>query len=178
MQIEATTQGPAETGADTIAVGVFDGEDIAHDVDGGLLQKLLDRGEARRAFTQAGGRRTHDDRRYVIVGLGARDSFDTERARVAAATVHGRARELSTTTLCWEVPHHLDDAHVGALVEGTLLAAYRFDRYRNHPDDDGGIERLIVSAHHPVDGPVTWAAALADRPEPGARPAEHARQRR
>jgi leucyl aminopeptidase len=114
MQIEATTQGPAETGADTIVVGVFDGEDIAHDVDGGLLQKLLDRGEARRAFRRLAVVH-HDDRRYVIVGLGARDGFDTERARVVAATVHGRARELSAHTLCWEVPHHLDDAHVGAL---------------------------------------------------------------
>ncbi|MDO8186742.1 leucyl aminopeptidase [Conexibacter sp. JD483] len=160
MQIEATTQGAAETGADTIAVGVFDGEDIAHDVEGGLLQKLLDRGEARRAFRRLAVVH-HDDRRYLIVGLGDRARFDTERARVAAATVHGRARELSTGTLCWEVPHHLDDAHVGALVEGTLLAAYRFDRYRNHPEDDGGIERLVVSAHHPVDGPVNWAAALA-----------------
>ena len=33
-------------------------------------------------------------------------------------------------TLCWEVPHKVGDDVVGALVEGTLLRAYRFDRYR------------------------------------------------
>jgi leucyl aminopeptidase len=161
MQTEATTQAPAQTGADTIAVGVFDGEDIAHDVAGGTLQKLLDRGEARRAFKRLAVVHA-EDRRYVIVGLGDRAHFDTERARVVAAAVHGRARELSTQTLCWEAPHHLDDAHVGALVEGTVLAAYRFDKYRNHPDEDGGaIQRLVVSAHHPVDAPVAYAATVA-----------------
>lgn len=160
MQIEATTQAPAQTGADTIAVGVFDGEDIAHDVAEGLLQKLLDQGEARRAFRHLAVAHA-DGRRYIVVGLGDRAHFDTERARVVAASAHGRARELATTTLCWEVPHHLDDAHVGALVEGTVLAAYRFDRYRNHPDDDGGIERLVVSAHHPVEAAVAYADVVA-----------------
>lgn len=160
MQIEATTQAPAKTGADTIAVGVFDGEDIAHDVADGTLQKLLDCGEARRAFRRLAVAHA-EDRRYIVVGLGDRARFDTERARVAAAAVLGRARELSTTTLCWEVPHHLDDAHVGALVEGTVLAAYRFDRYRNHPDENGDVERLLVSAHHPIDGAVAYAAAVA-----------------
>jgi leucyl aminopeptidase len=160
MQTEATTQSPAQTGADTIAVGVFDGEDIAHDVGDGVLQKLLDAGEARRAFKRLAVAHV-EGRRYVIAGLGDRAHFDTERARLVAAAVHGRARELSAQTLCWEVPHHLDDAHVGALVEGTLLAAYRFDRYRNHPDDDGAIQRLVVSAHHPVDAPVRYADIVA-----------------
>jgi leucyl aminopeptidase len=161
MQIEATTQAPLQTDADTIAVGVFDGEDIAHDVADGTLQRLLDCGEARRAFKRLAV--THaDDRRFVVVGLGDRARFDPERARVAAAAVHGRARELSATTLCWEVPHHLDDACVGGLVEGTVLHAYRFDRYRNHPEEDGaGVERLLVSAHHDVSAPVEAAGVIA-----------------
>lgn len=161
MQIEATTQAPLETGADTIAVGVFDGEDIAHDVAEGTLQRLLDRGEARRAFKRLAVAHA-EDRRFIVVGLGDRSRFDPERARIAAAAVHARARELSTTTLCWEVPHHLDDVRVAGLVEGTILAGYRFDRYRNSPDDDGaGLERLLVSAHHPVDAPVATATIVA-----------------
>src|SRR5690606_39471817 len=54
MRIEATTDAPLQTGADTIAVGVFDGEDIAHDVADGTLQRLLDSGEARRSRAAAG----------------------------------------------------------------------------------------------------------------------------
>src|SRR5437868_14794212 len=116
MSIEATTKAPLERGADTIAVGVFDGEDIAHDVADGTLQRLLDRGEARRAFKHLAVAHA-EERRWIVVGLGERARFDPDRARAAAAVVHARARELSTTALCWEVPHHLDDAGVGALVE-------------------------------------------------------------
>ena len=53
MRVTATTDGPSDTPADTVAVGVFDGEDVAHDTSGGELQALLDSGEARRSFKQA-----------------------------------------------------------------------------------------------------------------------------
>jgi leucyl aminopeptidase len=161
MRIAATTDAPLKTAADTIAIGVFEGEDVAHDVAEGALQRLLDRGEARRAFKRLAV--THaEERRWIVVGLGAREAFDGERARIAAAVAHGRARELGTTTLCWEVPHHVDDAVVGGLVEGTVLHAYRFDRYRNHPEDEGGPEALLLSAHHDVGEPVAVATIVAE----------------
>ena len=52
MRVSSTTQAPPDTGADTIAVGVFEGEPIAHDVDG-ALQGLVDSGEARTGPAQA-----------------------------------------------------------------------------------------------------------------------------
>ncbi len=161
MRIAATTDSPLETSADTIAVGVFDGEDIAHDAGDGTLQRLLDRGEARRAFKHLAVAHA-EDRRFVIVGLGARDAFDAERARIAAAAVYGRARELSAATLCWEVPHHVDDTVVAGLVEGTALSAYRFDRYRNHPEEDGALEALLISAHDDVGEAVTIGTVVAE----------------
>src|SRR6185312_7443154 len=160
MRIAATTDAPLATSADTIAVGVFDGEDVAHDV-GGTLQHLLDRGEARRAFKHLAVAHV-EERRFVVVGLGARDVFDAERARIVAAAVHARARELGTTALCWEVPHDVDDPVVAGLVEGTVLAGYRFDRYRNHPEDDGALETLLISAHHDVSEPVAIATVVAE----------------
>ncbi|MDQ6606660.1 MAG: leucyl aminopeptidase, partial [Actinomycetota bacterium] len=80
MDVEATTESPLATGADTIAVGVFEDEGVAHDVAGGLLAALLDSGEARRrlahvAVTHLGGQR------LALVGLGPRDQFDAARAR-------------------------------------------------------------------------------------------------
>ena len=94
MDVIATTDAPTATGADTIVVGVFEDEGIAHDHDG-VLQALVDSGEAKRglrklAVTHAGGRR------YIVAGLGGRSEFDPERARVAAAGVVGRAKELGT----------------------------------------------------------------------------------
>ena len=43
-------------------------------------------------------------RRVLIAGLGKRDEFDAERARVAAAAVAARAGELGTVSLSWDVP--------------------------------------------------------------------------
>src|SRR3954452_16555311 len=116
MRVTTTTDAPPATEADTIVVGVFEDEGVAHD-HGGVLQALVDSGEAKRALRKLAV--THaDGRRYVLVGLGPPGEFDPEPARVAAAPVAGRARELGAQTLCWEVPHHVSDAHAGALVEG------------------------------------------------------------
>ncbi len=163
VHVEASSESPLALEADTIVVGVFEGEGIAHDVPDGTLGALLADGEARTTFkrmavTHAAGRR------FIVTGLGARDEFDPERARIAAALAHGRARELGTTTLSWEVPHHVEDAVVEGLVEGTLLHAYRFDRYglteERDGDEPGQVERLILSAHHDVAGPVHTATVL------------------
>jgi leucyl aminopeptidase len=162
MRATATTRTPADTEADTIAVGVFEDEEVAHDLPGAPLAALLASGEARPAFkhlalVHAAGRR------WLLVGLGARDAFDAERARVAAATVVARARELGATTLCWELPHHVDDSVAAGLVEGTALAAYRFDRHRTAPPESGGgPEALVLSAHRDVADAVERAALLAE----------------
>ncbi len=160
MRVTATTDAPPATDADTIAIGVFEDEGIAHD-HGGVLQALVDSGEARRGLRKLAV--THaDGRRYIVAGLGGRADFDPERARVAAATVAGRARDLGTRTLCWEVPHHVSDAHAGALVEGTLLAAYAYREYKSGGDDDPGLGALILSAHHDVSAPAAFAATVAE----------------
>ena len=93
MDVRATTDDPPDTGADTIVVGVFEGKGISHDTEDGALQALVDAGEAQAklrslAHVHAAGRR------WILVGCGERDAFDPERARIAAATALGRAREL------------------------------------------------------------------------------------
>ena len=164
MHVEATTAGPVQTDADTLIVGVFEGEVLAHDVGDGVLQSLLDAGEARHTFKRLAV--THaEGRRWILVGLGDRAAFDAEAARVAAAVAHGRARELGTTTLCWEVPHHVDASVVGGLVEGTVLHGYRFERYKRAGDDEDppeAIGTLLLSAHHDIGAPVREATVLAD----------------
>ena len=160
MRVRATTDSPPKTGADTIAIGLFDGEGVAHDTDG-ALQALVDAGEARTAarkvaVAHAGGHR------FLLVGLGPRDAFGAEEARVAAAIAVGRARELGSHTLCWEVPHHVEDAHVAGLVEGTVLAAYDYRAYKTGDDDGAPLQELVVSAHHDVAGPVGVASVAAE----------------
>jgi leucyl aminopeptidase len=159
VNAEATTESPLATGADTIVIGVFEGEDVAHELPGGVLGALLGSGEGRREFKRLAV--THaEGARVILVGLGARDEFDAERARVAAAVAHDRAREIGASTLCWEVPHHVGDDVAEGLVHGTLLHAYRFERYKRS-EDPRGVERLLISAHHDVSEPVRLAAILA-----------------
>src|SRR4051794_7924667 len=122
MRVTATTESPRDTSADTVVVGVFEGEDVAHDVGDATLQGLLDSGEAKRAFRKLAVAHA-DGKRWIVLGLGERERFGAERARVAAASAHARAKELGTRSLCWEVPHHVGDGVVGGVVEGTVLAA-------------------------------------------------------
>ena len=153
MRATSTTDAPLATDADTIVVGLIEDEGIPHDLEGAPLGALVEAGEARTAFRHLAV--THaQGRRFVLVGLGRRDELDAERARRAAAAVHGRAKELGTRVLCWELPHKVDDTLAAALVEATVLAGYRFDRYKSgagdDDDDPAGIDELIVSAHHDV----------------------------
>jgi leucyl aminopeptidase len=158
VDVEATTSRPLETAADTIVIGLFEGEEIAHDLPGEPLAGLRRSGEARSepkrlAVLHAEGRR------FITVGLGSRDQFDPERARVAAACALARAQELGAASLCWELPHHVGDQVAAAVVEGTLLRTYRFDRYK--PRESGhDVELLIVSAHHDIAAPVRRAATV------------------
>jgi leucyl aminopeptidase len=159
MHVEATTERPVATGADTIVVGVFEDEEVAHDVPDGGIARLLESGEARRKAASLAVLHA-EGRRFIVAGLGARPEFDAERAREVAAAAHGRARELGAGTLCWEVPHHVADEIVAGLVHGTLLHGYRFDRYKR-PDHPRDVERLILSAHHDISRPVHEAAIVA-----------------
>ena len=178
VDIQSTTRNPPETDADTVVVGVFEGEDVAHDTPGGELQALLESGEARRGFrklavTHAGGKR------WVLVGLGKRDEFDPERARVAAAVAYGRAGELGARTLCWEVPHHVGDDVVAGLGRGHACCATTASTASSPAPRTrtARIGALLVSAHHDVAEPVDPRRRRGQRPERRARPAEHARQR-
>ncbi len=152
MDISVVTQPGARTDADTVAIGLFEGEEPP----AGLPEQataLISAGEARGA-AKALAVAHADGKRWLLVGLGKRGDFTAERARVAAAGAHARALEIATRTLCWEAPASGGPEVCAALVEGTVLADYRFDRHRSTPPEgeDGNssppkhLEALIVSA--------------------------------
>jgi leucyl aminopeptidase len=117
-----------------VAIGLFEGEDVPTSVPE-QVGELLSSGEARASFKSLA--LTHaDGKRWLTVGLGAREDFTAERARVAAAVARERAKELSTKVLCWQAPAAQDDV-VAALVEGTALADYSFDSHKSSPTGAG-----------------------------------------
>jgi leucyl aminopeptidase len=100
--------------------------------------------------------------RLIVVGLGSSERFGPEHARVAAAAAHGRALELSARTMCWELPAVGDDpGQVAAgLIEGSLLHAYRFDRYKP-ASTDPQVEQLLISSRQDVGAQARRAAIVA-----------------
>ena len=103
----------------------------------------------------------------------------TPRARASAAAVAvARAGELGARVLCWRLPAGGAEAAAG-IVEGTLLGAYRFTRYKGGDDEDdaGRVERLVVSAGEDLSEPVSPRGRGRRGAERRARPAEHPGQR-
>ncbi len=99
------------------------------------------------------------------MGLGPREELTGERARVAAAAAASRAREISARALCWLLPEGAGEAIAAALVEGTVLADYRFERFKSTPAPDAppGLERLLVACPDELEGAVGDAAVVAAR---------------
>jgi leucyl aminopeptidase len=113
--------------ADLLAVGLYEGEALppplagapgAADAKGGFEKLAL----------------LHPERpgRALVVGLGKREDADPERLRVAAALAAKEAGRLEAASVAW-LPPPSDDAEAtaAALVTGTILASYRFDRFQS-----------------------------------------------
>jgi leucyl aminopeptidase len=137
VNVSWTTDPAGQTAADTVAIGLFEGEDAPTGAPP-QLGELLASGEARASFKALA--LTHaEGKRWLTVGLGKREDFTAERARVAAAVARERARELSTKVLCWRAPDAQDDI-VAALVQGTALADYSFDSHKSSPTGGGTLK--------------------------------------
>ena len=163
IAVSARSGAPSETAADTRVVPLFEGEKL----DEPHLQSLVDLGEARPGLKKVAV--DHEDapgggrRRVLVAGMGKREEFDAEKARVAAAVVAGRAKEIGAVSLSWASPD--GDGTAAALVEGTLLSLYSFERFKSKSDDDddgpGGIESLEIAGDDVDAEQVEHAAAIA-----------------
>ncbi|HEY2632165.1 MAG TPA: leucyl aminopeptidase [Solirubrobacteraceae bacterium] len=165
MNVLWSSEQAAASDADTLVVGVFEGEETPAGAPA-EVRELLASGEAKRspkalALTHSGGKR------WLVAGLGKREELTPEGARVAAALVRDRAKELSTKALCWQAPTD-DPAVAAALVEGTVLADYSFDSHKSKgkdgPEGDSSpkhLDRLIVSGAQTIAQAVDQAAVVA-----------------
>jgi leucyl aminopeptidase len=192
VNVSWSTLPPGGADADTIALGVFEGEPAPAAVPPQAAELLVS-GEAKPAPKSLALAHDSGGRRWLLVGLGTRDTLTPETLRVAAAVVRDRAKELSAKRLCWQVPM-AGAAYAGALVEGTLLADYSFDTYKSSGGDEEGkapkrLEALIVSGEgehsHAVEQARIVAAAVNEARDLQNRPAndltptalgEHARR--
>jgi leucyl aminopeptidase len=156
MKVSVSQAELAAVDAGLLAVGLCEGEELPAEL-----------ASARGAADTKGSFRkltvVHPDQpaRVLVVGLGKRGDLDAERARIAAALAAKEAGRLGVNSLAWAVPEHADrDALVEGLVTGTILGAYRFDRFKSADPDDPtptGIDSLTLLA--PADATAAAEAA-------------------
>jgi leucyl aminopeptidase len=154
MKVELKQVELAQSGADLVAVGLFEDDRLPQ-----AVAAASGADAARPGFEKLSLLRPDGLPPVLVVGLGKRDEIDAEKLRVAAARAAKEAARLEVGSLAWALPESDDaEAAVAALVTGTVLAAYRFDRFKSGVGDDAPrLESLTLVA--PVELADVAAAA-------------------
>jgi leucyl aminopeptidase len=132
VKVEVRQMEIAEVDADLLVVGLHEGGALP-----GELAAAAGAADAKAGFKKLTLLHPERPSRALVVGLGKREELDAERVRVAAALAAREAGRLDATSLAWLPPEPGDDAATAeGLVTGTILASYRFDRFRSRDGDD------------------------------------------
>ena len=123
--------------SDLLAVGLFEDASLPEALAGAPGAE-----DAKGGFKKIAMLHPERPGRALVVGLGKREELDAERARVAAALAARQAASVEALTLAWALPDGADESTAAGLVEGTILASYRFDRFRGGEPEDEPRPRL------------------------------------
>ncbi|HSD24474.1 MAG TPA: leucyl aminopeptidase [Solirubrobacterales bacterium] len=146
MRVEVADKPLSEVETDLLAVLMFEGDDLPDP-----LAAAPGSEDAKATYKRATLVHPGTPRRALVVGLGDRGDFIPERARVAAAIAARTAASMDSSSLALRGPDGDDPAAaVTAMVEGAILASYRFDRFKSKGDDEDddskGLEEITVIA--------------------------------
>ncbi len=160
MELEVVSQGLGELDADLVAIALAEGEEPPAEIG-----SAPGTGDAKAAFKKLALIHPETPARVLAVGVGSPDELDAERLRVVAALAAKQAGKLGARSIAWVVPQRFDAASGGAaLVEGTVLAAYRFDRFRAADADNGDrprVERVVLATSEDERDTVETEAKIA-----------------
>jgi leucyl aminopeptidase len=161
LKVEVREIELAEVEAGLLAVGLFEGGELPPELAGAPGSA-----DAKGAFKKLALLRPERPARVLVAGLGKREDFDAERARVVAALVAKEAGGLEAASLAWSLPASDEDAAIAeGLVTGTILASYRFDRFLSRDPEDPPpprIESLTLLAPQGVAAAAEAARVCAD----------------
>ncbi|HEX6455765.1 MAG TPA: leucyl aminopeptidase [Solirubrobacterales bacterium] len=141
MEVEVRQGNLRHSAADLLVVGLFEGDPKPAEI--GMVNGA---DKVKGAFKKLTLLHPDDPQWLLIVGLGDREEIDAERLRVAAALAAKEATRLDCASIAWELPEGLDAEDAAeALVTGTVLAAYRFDRFKSGDGEDSPrLESLVL----------------------------------
>jgi leucyl aminopeptidase len=138
MRVDVRQTSLRDADAALVAVGLFEGDSLPDEIAG-----APGAGDAKGSFKTLTRLYPGEPERLLAVGLGERDSLTAEKLRVAAALVAKEAAKVEATSLAWALPAAEDEAAAAeAIVTGTVLGAYRFDRFKGEGKKDEEEPRL------------------------------------
>ncbi|HET7443946.1 MAG TPA: leucyl aminopeptidase [Solirubrobacterales bacterium] len=144
MKVEVRESDLLAAATDLVVVGLHSGESVP-----AAIAEAPGADAATGSFKSLSPVFPPDGPRVLVVGLGERDKADAEKLRVAAAVAVKEAARLEAGSLAWLPPDSVGaDAAAEALVTGTILGSYRFDRFRRGDSDDpqARVEALTLLA--------------------------------
>jgi len=149
----------AEVGTDLLAVGLAEGGELPAPIASAAGADDAPTGFKKTALLRPDGLPP-----VLVVGLGESDELDPERLRVVAAIVAKEASRLRARSLAWALPEADDSAAAAeALVAGTILASYRFDRFKSGDGDDSPrLEALTLVGPAELEGAAEVARVAAE----------------
>jgi leucyl aminopeptidase len=160
MEVHATDTEPQDSDAELVCLGLFEDEEVPEP-----FAEAPGADDARGGFKKLAVLRPGSPARLLVVGLGKREELTPERVRVAAALGVRQARRVEANSIAWVLPDGGDPANLAtALVDGTILGAYRFDRFRSaeEGEETGEIERLELLTGADVSAAAEVARVAAE----------------
>ncbi len=157
MQVDVLT-GAVE--ADLEVLGLPDGESVP-----AAIAEVPGANDVKTAFKKTTLLRPSPAERLLVVGLGKREELTPERLRVAATVALRQAQAVDASSVAWALPEGSDHIELhqaaAAIVEGTILASYRFERFHTADDEakPGAVERLALVASEGADADALAAEA-------------------
>jgi leucyl aminopeptidase len=134
-------------------IGVFEGDqDFPHskDLDSSVsssIRETLENKEFRGIFGSSIVVYTLGKgpmKKIMLLGLGKREKFTDESARICAGKATRKAQELGIKEFSMLQFSNLDDGLVEAMTEGTALALYSFDKYKEAKEPTSKIEEVTI----------------------------------
>ena len=136
-----------------LVIGVFEGDqDFPHskDLDSSVsssIRETLENKEFRGIFGSSIVVYTLGKgpmKKIMLLGLGKREKFTDESARICAGKATRKAQELGIKEFSMLQFSNLDDGLVEAMTEGTALALYSFDKYKEAKEPTSKIEEVTI----------------------------------
>jgi leucyl aminopeptidase len=139
-----------------LVIGVFEGEQDfsqSKELDPALfasIKETLDNKEFRGTFGSSVLVYTLGKgpmKKIMLLGLGKREKFTDESARICAGKAAQKAKELGLKEFSILQFSNLDEGLIEAMTEGTSLALYSFDRYKvseSGKDPQAKVEEISI----------------------------------